>query len=71
MQQKYVSCFHIHSVSPRLFIGELNLLILRIINDQWLLIPHNFVVIGGGAVCVCVFLLLVLLVRHYLFSAFL
>ena len=49
MQQKDGSCFHIHSVSVCLFIGELSPLILRNINDQWLINLVIFLVV------VCVF----------------
>ena len=38
MQQNDGSCFHIHSVSLCLFIGELSSLILRTINDKQLLL---------------------------------
>ena len=39
--QKAGSCFHIHSLSLCLFIGKLSPLIVRDINDQWL-IPAIF-----------------------------
>ena len=35
-------CFHIHSLSLCLFIGELRPLILSYINDQWLLAQLSF-----------------------------
>ena len=54
MQQKDVFCFHIHSVSLCHFIGELNPLILRDINDQWLLIPVIFLfLLLLVIVCLC------------------
>ena len=49
MQQKERSCFCIHSVSLCLFIGELSLLILNDINDQWLLTP--VIILVGEFVC--------------------
>ena len=47
MQKNAGSCLHIQSVSLRLFIGELNPLILRDIKEKWLLLPVIFVVRGG------------------------
>jgi hypothetical protein len=51
MQNNDGSCFHIHSASPCRFIVQLSPLILRDINDQWLLIPVILMVV---VVCVCV-----------------
>ena len=44
------SCFSIQSVTLCLFIDELSTLILKDINDQWLLIPVILLVV---VVCVC------------------
>ena len=51
MQQKDRFCFCIQSVSLCLFIGDLSLLMLMDINDQWLLVPHIFVFVVVGIVC--------------------
>ena len=52
MQQNDESCLCIQSVSLCLFIGELSPLMLRDINDQWLLVPNILLLV----LCVCVIL---------------
>ena len=51
MQLKDGSCLFIHSVSLCLFIGKLSLLILRDINDEWLLILLHLVLVVVVFVC--------------------
>jgi len=46
-------CFHINSVSLHLFVGELSSLMLRGINDQWLLLLISLMWVGLVCVCVC------------------
>ena len=54
MQQKDGSCFCIHSITLCLCIGELSPLILRDINNQWLLIPITLLLLVVVCVNVCV-----------------
>ena len=50
MQQNYGFCFHIHSVSLCLFIGDLAPLILRNFNDKWY---YFLEFVFRVCVCVC------------------
>ena len=54
MQPKNGSCFSIQCVNRFLFISELRPLMLRGINDQWLLVPVILLVVVVLSVCVCV-----------------
>jgi len=54
VQQNDGFCFHIHSLSLCLVIGEFNPLMLRDINDQSLLFPDILLLVMLVFVCACV-----------------
>ena len=53
MHQNDGFCFNIYFVSLFLFIGELSPLMLRDINDSYLLIPVILTLVMVECVCVC------------------